>query len=200
MNSFYEHHKDNIRWNYRCFDRILLNGLIQPFQQPQRVVGFFNTYRQVYPVSRQILRGVAEQFQSWLKDWSEKRNIPVLEPPNGRRDDFVAPYFKRARPDAVVIILKAREPARILIAVGNSKANRWHLQIANRWVTQYNFYINDRQWGRMFVRLCPYLPFSARVCLNQHHWLANRMREEAIAFKQCSNVQRLNASSSSLKR
>ena len=188
MNSFFEHHKDSIRWHYRCFDRILLNGLIQPFQQPERVVGFFNTYRQVYPVSRQTLRGVAEQFQSWLKDWSEKRKIPVLEPPDGRRDDFVAPYFKRASPDAVVIVLKAREPARILTAVGNSKANRWHLQIANRWVIQYNFYINDRRWGRMFVRLCPYLPFSARVCLNQHHWLANRMREEGIAFKQCANA------------
>src|SRR5262249_40909239 len=63
-----------------------------------------------------------------------------------------------------------------------------HLQIADRWVIQYNFYINDRQWGRMFIRLCPYLPFSARVCLNQHHWLAIKMREEGIAFKQCSNA------------
>jgi len=34
---------------YRCFDRILLNELIQPFQQPERVVGFFNTYRHLYP-------------------------------------------------------------------------------------------------------------------------------------------------------
>jgi hypothetical protein len=40
MNSYYEHHKDSIRFRYRCFDRILLNGLIQPFQQPERVVGF----------------------------------------------------------------------------------------------------------------------------------------------------------------
>jgi len=56
MNSFYEHHKDSIRWHYRCFDRILLNGLIQPFQQPERVVGFFNSYRQLYPVSRNTLR------------------------------------------------------------------------------------------------------------------------------------------------
>ncbi len=31
MNSFYEHHKDSIRFHYRCFDRILLNGLIQCF-------------------------------------------------------------------------------------------------------------------------------------------------------------------------
>jgi hypothetical protein len=34
MSSFYEHHRDSIRWQYRCFDRILLNGLIQPFQEP----------------------------------------------------------------------------------------------------------------------------------------------------------------------
>src|SRR5262245_49749692 len=109
MNSFYAHHKDSIHWHYRCFDRILLNGLIQPFQQPERVIGFFNTYRQLYPV-------------------------------------------------------------------------------AQRWVVQYNFYINDRNWGRMFVRICPYLPFSARICLNQHHWLANRLRANDVGFKQLANA------------
>ena len=139
-------------------------------------------------MSRHVLRDIADQFQRWLKGWSEKRNIPVADAPKGRRDDFVDPYFKGADLDAVVIILKAREPARIMTAIGDSKANRWHLQIANRWVVQYNFYINDRQWGRMFVRICPYLPFSARVCLNQHHWLANRMREEGIDFQQCANA------------
>ena len=43
MNAFYEHHKSSIEFAYRCFDRILLNGLIQPFQPPERVIGFFNT-------------------------------------------------------------------------------------------------------------------------------------------------------------
>ena len=62
MNAFYEHHRDSIRFGYRCFDRILLNGLIQPFQQPERVDGFFATYRHLYPVSRDVLRGAAEQF------------------------------------------------------------------------------------------------------------------------------------------
>ena len=75
-----------------------------------------------------------------------------------------------------------------MIAIGDKAANRWHLQIADRWVTQYNFYINDKVWGRMFVRICPYLPFSARVCLNQHHWLANRMRQQGIAFNQLGNA------------
>ena len=188
MNAFYEHHKDSIRFGYRCFDRILLNGLIQPFQQPERVVGFFDTYRHLYPVSRDVLRGAADQFQIWVKEQADKWNTPIVEAPKGRRDEFVEPHFREARPDQVVVILKAREPARIITAVGDKKTNRWHLQIADRWVVQYNFYVNDQRWGRMFVRMCPYLPFSARVCLNQHHWLANRLREEGIDFRQCSNA------------
>src|SRR5258705_426683 len=73
-----------------------------------------------------------------------------------------------------------------MIAIGSE--DRWHLQLAQRWIVQYNFYINDQRWGRMFVRTSPYLPFSARVCLNQHHWVANRMRAEGIDFEQCSNA------------
>ena len=106
----------------------------------------------------------------------------------GCRDEFVEPYLRGAEPDQVVVILKAREPARIMTAIGNKKANRWRLPIAERWIVQYNFYVNDLRWGRMFVRMCPCLPFSARVCLNQHHWLANRMRAEGIDFLQCSNA------------
>lgn len=97
----------------------------------------------------------------------------------GTADEFVEPYFRKAKPDQVVAILKAREPARIMTALGNPKQNRWHLQMAQRWVLQYNFYVNDARWGRMFVRLCPYFPFSAWVCLNPQsaHWLANRLRQ-----------------------
>jgi len=188
MNAFFEHHQDSIRLAYRCFDRLLLNGLIQPFQQPERVIGFFNTYREGKRVTRDLLHEIADQYKNWVTNRSQKWNAPILEAPEGRRDDFMDPYFKRAKPDEVVAILRAREPARILIANGNKKDDRWHLQLAQRWVIQYNFYINDARWGRMFVRVCPYFPFSARVCLNQHHWLANRMREERIHFQQCSNA------------
>ena len=78
MNTFYEHHQDNIRFSYRCFDRILLNGVIQPFQQPERVVGFFGTYRNQYPVSRDLLRDIAGQYHNWVKNRSVTWNVPIL--------------------------------------------------------------------------------------------------------------------------
>ena len=97
---------------------------IQPFQQPERVVGFFSAYRHLHPVSRDILRGAAEQFQLWVKEQADKWNAPIVEPPRGRRDEFVDPYFKGAGPDQVIVILKARERARIMTAIGDKKLNR----------------------------------------------------------------------------
>jgi len=188
MNAFYQHHQDSIAFQYRCFDRILLNGLIQPFQQPERVIGFFNTYRQGQRVTRSLLTDIADQFRDWITQRARKWDVPILDAPEGRRDDFVDSYFRRAQANQIVVILKAREPARILIANGNRKDDRWYLEIRQRWVNQYNIYLHDAHWGRLFVRICPYFPFSARVCLNQHSWLAQRLRAEGIDFRPCANA------------
>lgn len=189
MNAFYEHHKDSIQFGYRCFDRLLLNGLIQPFQQPERVLGFFNTYRNGQRVTHRALTEIADQFLDWVKNRSEKWGAPIIEAPEQqRRDDFVLKYLKDAPADHLAVILKGREPARILVAIGGKDNDSPHLEYKQRWVNQYNFYLNDRHWGPMFVRLCPYFPFSARVCLNQHYWLAIRMQQEKIDFQQCKNA------------
>jgi hypothetical protein len=193
MNAFAEHHKNSIQFGYRCFDRILLNGLIQPFQQPERVLGFFNAYREGKRVTKRVLTEIADQFQYWCKNRTEKWGAPLLDAPEGnddesRRNKFVEQYFQDAKPNQVVAVLKAREPARILVAIGDRNNDSPHLEYKQRWVNQFNFYVNDAYWGRMFVRMCPYFPFSARVCLNQHHWLAIRMRDEGIDFQQCTNA------------
>ena len=93
--------------------------------------------------------------------------MEIVEDPKGRRDKFVEPYFQKAQPDQMRVIIKAREPAGIMTAVGAGQ--KWHLETKYRWVQQYNFYLQDSEWGPMFVRVCQYFPFSARICLNQHY-------------------------------
>jgi hypothetical protein len=191
MNAFYEHHKDNIRFHYRCFDRLLLNGTIQPFQEEKRVVGFFWTYRKLYPVSRDVLRDISKQFHNWVQNRSGVWKVPIIkdsEDPEARRDKMLDSYFRRAEADHIVCILRAREPARILTAIGKQEENRWHLTYKQKWVDQYNFYLNDAEWGRMFIRVCPYFPFPVRLCLNQHYWIAQQMRRKGIRFRQSTNA------------
>ena len=102
MYAFYEHRKDNIEFGYRCFDRLLLNGLIQPFQQPERVLGFFNAYRHGQRVTHRTLTEIADQFVYWVRNRSEKWSAPIIEAPDEqRRDEFVLQYLKQAAADHV---------------------------------------------------------------------------------------------------
>ena len=88
MNVFYEHHKDSIRFRYRCFDRIVLNACVQPFLDGARAQGFFYTYRGTYPVSRNVLRDVATQYHNWVTNRTQKWGVEILEAPQGRRDEL----------------------------------------------------------------------------------------------------------------
>jgi len=188
MNAFFEHHQHNIKFRYRCFDRLLLHGCIQSFLHGARAQGFFWVYRKIYPVSRNVLRQVARQYHHWVEHRAQQWGVEIVDAQKGRRDEFVQPYFHKAQPDQVVVIIRAREPAGIMTAVGGGQ--KWHLETKYRWVKQYNFYLQDGEWGPMFVRVCPYFPFSARICLNQHYWLAHKMKQAGIRFTQSGNAFR----------
>jgi len=59
-----------------------------------------------------VLREVSTQYHNWVRNRSQKWGAEIVEAPEEeRRDEFVKPYFLRSKPDQVVVILKAREPA-----------------------------------------------------------------------------------------
>ena len=117
MNTFYEHHKESIWFQYACFDRILLNGTIPLLLEPSAALGFFSHYRHIYPVTRNVLHDISERYHQWVRNQAELWKVPILEYPEGRREDVVAPYFTGAQPDRIVAIIKSREPAHILVSI-----------------------------------------------------------------------------------
>ena len=40
----------------------------------------------------------------------------------------------------------------------------------------------------MFLRICPYFPFNARVCVNQQKRLARQLEPEGITFRRAANA------------
>ena len=117
-------------------------------------------------MTRHLLRGISEHFQKWLKGWTERQKVPVVDAPKGRRDEFVEPYFK------------GREAGCRCACCHSHSDGSFNTTSTSK----------TPDGDACLLRMCPYLPFSARICLNQHHWLANRMHEEGISFKQCANA------------
>jgi hypothetical protein len=109
--------------------------------------------------------------------------LDILEPESGeRRADLVESSFQNLRQPGIAAIIKAREPERIAI-------NQYgqHIEMMQRWVLCYTFYLQDAHCGRMSLRICPYFPFNIALWMNQHYWLARQMHQLGIAFRQCDN-------------
>jgi hypothetical protein len=199
MNAFVEHHEQSIRFAYSCFDRILFNAIIQPLQQPAIVVGYLDKIRNAPPLAPKYFRKISEDYHRWVEELARSKHLEIVEPPKKvRREDWVEPFYQRLRsPSGIAVILKSRENARVAVSYP-TKTGGHRIELYNRFVCQYYFYIQDVDCGRMFFRICPYFPFNARVYVNGHEWLAQQMRKlgisfrkEANAFLSCSDPQRL---------
>lgn len=205
MNAFVERHAGSIRFGYSCFDRILLNAVIPVLQSPASIVWFLREQRGVPLLSSAYFRSVSTEYHQWVQALAEQWSVPIVTPPKGvRREEWVEPFYRRRRGEpGVAVILKSRENARV--AAARATRGMPHIEMSSRFVWQYYFYLLDTDWGRMFLRICPYFPFNARVCVNGHEWLAVRLRAEGIGFRQygnafltCSDPLRLQALSDSL--
>jgi hypothetical protein len=189
MNAFTEHHQPATRFDYSCFDRILLNGVIQVLQIPVCVAGFLKQNRLADRVTPAYLRAISADYHQFVQALAEQRRVEIVQPPKGaRRDEWVEPFYQRLRGQpGIAVVLKSRENARVAVSFPRRGDQ---VELLNRFVQLYYFYLQDRDFGRMFVRVCPYFPFNARICLNGHEWLACRLREEGIPFHQCANAFR----------
>jgi hypothetical protein len=187
MNAFVRHHQPAIAFTYHCFDRIVFNAYIQRLMWGGGVAGFLRHQRQAKAVTPAYLRGIANTYHAWLEQEASQAGLSIVEPPRDvRRQDWVEPYYRRlGEQPGVAVILKCREAARV--AVSDPKRG-CHIDFTSRFVNLYYFYIQDAQLGRLFVRLCPYFPFNARVCLNGHEWLARQLAAAGIAFRKDDNA------------
>src|SRR6266704_2951991 len=206
VNPFVEHHRQSIRFQYSCFDRMLLNAVVQPMQQPAMIVGFLDKCRQVPSITKAYFRGVSEDYHRFVGRLAASQHVQIVEAPKGvRREEWVEPFYHSLGSHfGMAVILKSRENARVAVSYPTARGGN-RIEVYTRFVWQYYFYLRDQDWGRMFVRICPYFPFNARVCLNQHEWLARRLQEEGIffrkaanAFVQCSEPERLQELADSL--
>lgn len=206
MNPFVEHHQQSIRFQYSCFDRMLLNAIVQPMQQPAWIVGYLDKCKQVPSISKAYFRSVSEDYHRFVARLAAAQRVQIVEPPKGvRREEWVEPFYQLLGSRfGIAVILKSRENARIAVSYPTSSGGN-RIEVYTRFIWQYYFYLRDQEWGRMFLRICPYFPFNARVCVNQHEWLARRLHHEGIffrkaanAFVQCSNPERLQQLADSL--
>jgi hypothetical protein len=128
MNAFVKHHREAIRFDYSCLDRMILAGYLLALQMPGQVASFLRDRRHLAHLSRSYFAGLSRTYREQVDELARREHLEILEPERGqRRQDLVAPYFQQLRQPGMAVILKARETERIAI-----NTHGQHLEMARR--------------------------------------------------------------------
>jgi hypothetical protein len=55
------------------------------------------------------------------------------------------------------------------------------------YVNHYYFYIEDEEFGPLFLKICSYAPWSMKLCLNGHEWAKRQLDKRHIAYEALDN-------------
>src|SRR5688500_13368561 len=97
-------------------------------------------------------------------------------------------HFRRQRQvrDGIVFIGVAQEKAQ---AFNGKKVNgRFEFgRDKTVYVNHYYFYIDDYDFGPLFIKVCSYAPWAIKLCLNGHEWAKRQLEHRGIGHKALDN-------------
>jgi len=182
---------DHVTLELECIDRIYLNGYVPTLQIPNQLLTFLVGHRGKSIPSPVLLQQMTQGYVQEIKRYAEAHDIPIVHFQRGQRKDDIATQMRRKRPvkNGVVFIGVALERAYAFKA-HKKKQNGWvgfEYSRQSVYVNHYYFYINDDEFGLAFIKICSYVPFAMKVCLNGHEWVKCQLEKLEIGFESLDN-------------
>src|SRR5215831_11960791 len=171
-----------------CIDRLYLNGYLPSLATGGGLIRFL-TEHLGKPIPSPVRLG--QITQSWVegvKRWTSQQGIPLIQFQHGERKDEVAQRLRQQRRvrDQVVFLGVAQEKAQTFS--GRKEGNTFHYDRDKTvCVNHYYFYLDDEDFGPIFLKVCSYAPWSLKLCLNGHEWAKRHMQKQGVAFETLDN-------------
>ncbi|MGA2120404.1 MAG: hypothetical protein ABSH56_37495 [Bryobacteraceae bacterium] len=107
---------------------------------------------------------------------------------NEEKKDDVANRLRRERGtrDGVVFIGVAQEKAKAFH--GKKVDGQFQFDRDKTvYVNHYYFYIDDEDFGPLFIKVCRYAPWGIKLCRNGHAWAQRQLARKNIAYEALDN-------------
>jgi hypothetical protein len=89
--------------------------------------------------------------------------------------------------EGLIAVFAAVEPCMSFNVRGNHETHKLEVVRGARKCLHFYFYIMDREFGFMHVRLQSWFPFSIQVYVNGHEWLCRQLEQRGVGFKRSDN-------------
>lgn len=170
-----------------CFDRVIFKGYL-PFWGDERLNSFVDG---VLKIRRKDFIPLLETYGQRLVDHAE-----AFAKDAGRPYEFKQGKFKKEKyiqeiiyrdrlTEGLVAVLCVMETCRS-IKMKRGKNRPW-LYYTRRPQRVLYYYVLDREFGLMSIRLETFFPYGIQIYVNGHSWLAEQMQKKGLGFTQRDN-------------
>jgi len=135
-----------------------------------------------------VLGQITERFREAVKALAKREQIPLYQFQHKEDKDLIGNEFRRQRGirDGIVFLGVAQEKAYAF----NGKKSNGRFQFDRDktvYVSHYYFYIDEEDFGPLFVKACSYAPWAIKLCLNGHEWAKRQLEKRKIAYEALDN-------------
>ncbi len=109
-----------------------------------------------------------------------------------RKDEVMQAYLAHHDgSEGVLFVGRAQEKAAVYrterrVSKSTGKAYPW-LARTTAMVNSSYFYCFDKDFGPFFIKFCSYFPYTAKACVNGHHWSQQQAKAAGIGFEALDN-------------
>lgn len=188
MPSIPELLKDHVTLEVESLDRLYLNGYIGTLATCGGLVNFMREQLGKPIPSPALLGQISENFRQAVKAIAQRDSIPVHQfDPKEKKDHFANRVRQqRGMRDGIVFIGVAQEKAQ---AFQGRKVNGQFQFTRDKtvYVNHYYCYIDDADFGPLFIKVCSYAPWATKLCLNGHEWAKRQLDKQGIDYQALDN-------------
>jgi len=187
---------EHVSVEVECIDRMYCNVYVPRLQYAGGLVGYVQRQLGLPIASTAPLGRITDRFVKQVHAFARQHRIPWVDFVKGQRKDDVmhdqlAVFEASGRTEGVVFIGRAQEKTTLFRTEKRRNAQGrsypWIVRSTGM-VNHFYFYCLDDDFGPFFLKFCSYFPYTAKLCLNGHHWAQRQAAKAGIGFTAMDNA------------
>ena len=182
---FFEQFATLIVASLGCVDRMIVKGhlFLGNDERLNRFVDPLMKRRDFIP----FVERMSHQLVAFAKQLAREADAPYHYLQGKHRKESLVDQIQRERkhPAGLIAVLCCMETCRtVKLRYGKTRPR---LQFAYRPQRVLYYYFNDVEFGRMYIRIQTWFPFTVQIYVNGHNWLQRELDKHNIGFVQEDN-------------
>lgn len=185
--------REHVTLELESIDRMYLNLYVPLLQTANGVAYYIREQMKAPMASTVLLAPKGAELVARIEQFARDQNVDLVTFRKGQRKDEVTQSYLATHDgtEGVLYIGKAQEKARVVRTQRrrNPETGRTYpwLYEGTAQVNHYYFYCFDKDFGPLFLKMCSYFPYNAKLCINGHEYLKRQLANEGIDYEALDN-------------